>query len=107
MASSRTIHADGLNWPLDLYIDALRFVRVDAGADLDIGGDPELICITGALSGDIRLQPKRFASAVDWSDTIAFRFLDHVPVAGPCHLCGTSSDLDDYCDTCWEDGERE
>lgn len=101
MSSGLTIRADGLEWPLETYLDARGFIRVDPFAPPSLGGgymsDPRVEIVT--LAGE--LQPERYASSVMWADVLAFRLVDHT--GEPCFWCGTSTDDADMCDDCAED----
>ncbi len=99
---AQTIRADGMDWPLETFLDARGFVRVDrfeTPAFRDALGDPrmDVVTIGGELAVDV------YASAVSWPDTIAFRLVDDT--GEPCFWCGTSTDEEDMCDRCEADCE--
>lgn len=81
---ARTIRADGVTWPLDTYIDALAFRRVDPFDQPCFDGDVRLVTI--AIDG--RVTPATYASQVRWFETLAYRPLDYTRQAAPCDGCG-------------------
>lgn len=99
--SAPVIRADGMEWPLETYLDARGFIRVDPlnppfpGAGYQ--SDPRIEIVTHA--GE--LQQERYASTVMWADVKAFKLND--ATGGLCFFCGTSIDETDICDYCEED----
>lgn len=78
--SGLTIHADGIDWPLQTYLDALGFKSIDAFAAPVIDG--EVRCDVVTRAGDLRCGC--FASDVLWHDAMAWRPLN----LGICESCG-------------------
>jgi hypothetical protein len=101
MQHARTIQADGITWPVDTYIDALAFRRVDPFGSPYIDGEARLVTIS--IDGELRAAT--YASQVAWHDTLAFRAVDYSRAATPCRACGeTAFNLqDDLCDSCDSD----
>ncbi len=95
MSAPQTITADGMEWPLQTFIDARGFVRVDPFAPPELSQDVlrlELVTLDGE---HVR---ERYASAVIWQDVRAFRLIDEI--GDPCFCCGTSVDECVMCDDC-------
>lgn len=92
------VHADGVTWPLDTYIDALAFRRVDQFDQPCFDGDVRLVTI--AVDG--RITPATYASQVRWFETLAYRPLDYTREAAPCEGCGEPiyDGEDGYCLEC-------
>ncbi len=84
------INADGRDWPLDLFLDAYGFARLDkhlpempcfSGGDLPIDAAPVRI---EAIDQCGRLIEAR-SDEIYWGDKIAWRAVD---IAGPPAYCG-------------------
>ncbi|WP_267382581.1 MULTISPECIES: hypothetical protein [unclassified Sphingomonas] len=88
------IQADGIVWPLQTYLDARAFRRVDPFATPDCDGQLRVETVT--LQAE--LQPCRYASSVAWHNVLAWRPVDIVA----CRCCGdpVASLGDDLCDDC-------
>ncbi|WP_242148877.1 hypothetical protein [Sphingomonas sp. BAUL-RG-20F-R05-02] len=97
-----TIEADGLSWPAQTYVDALRFREIDAFDPPCLDERVQLITI----DRDLRVLPAAFADEIDWPRTVAFRPLEHTSAATPCRICGqpSLSIEGDICEPC--DDER-
>ena len=99
-----TIRADGIDWPLQTFLDAYGYRSADP-ADLPrMDGQVRLVTVTKA--GELR--PPMFADQVGWYDVLAFRPLECAPESDPCRCCGEPTfrtDFDDICSSCEDEGE--
>ncbi len=93
-----TIHADGLAWPAQTYLEALGFRELDRFDPPYLDAQVRVVVIDRELV----VRPAQYASSIDWSDAIAFRPLEYTAAAVPCRLCGyaTLSPSDDICPDC-------
>lgn len=103
MTAPDIIRADGVDWPLLTFLDAYGYHRVDRFVHPNVDAASHVLTIDDA--GQVR--DPLYADAVDWHATYAWRALDPRDAPAACFLCGTSTDTDDVCDPCWEDGERD
>jgi hypothetical protein len=102
MMAAATIRADGIDWPLRTFLDAYGYHQVDRFTHPNVNAGSRVLTIDDVG----RIREPLYADAVDWHATFAWRALDPRDAPAPCCLCGTSTDDDDFCDACWEDGER-
>lgn len=98
MTASQLIHADGIAWPIETYLDAYAYRRVDPFARPSFDGQVRVLTVTEA--GELRAPT--YADQVIWHDVIAFRPADSDV---RCRICG---DLilrlaDDICGSCDDD----
>jgi hypothetical protein len=99
-----TIRADGMEWPLQTYLDAMNFNRVDPCDLPSIEG--QIRVTTVSLSGE--LAPSVYASQVRWYDVLAFRPIANGLESTPCETCGDPVmrvDAHPECASC-EDGRE-
>ena len=95
--SPPTISADGMTWPLEAYLDAMRFTRLDRWDEPRL--DPQVRIVT--VSRDLRLSDARYVSeVVHWGDVLAYRHIDHSPAAAACRTCGDPLGRLDGGDVC-------
>jgi len=90
------VRHDGMEMPLDTFIDAYRMVRVDPYRLPNIDSAARLIAVDACG----RVADGVHANSVDWHSIAAFRLLDGIPEAEPCFDCGTSPDESDVCESC-------
>ena len=95
------VHHDGLQLPLDTFIDAYRLVRVDPYHLPVLDRDTRLLIV----DSQGQVQPDRRAGEIDLRSIAAFRAIDGQMHHEPCFLCGTSQDNQDTCDDCNNDGD--
>lgn len=104
MSAPATIRADGIEWPLQTFLDAYGYRPADP-ADLPrMDGQVRLATVTKA--GELR--PPMFADQVGWYDVLAFRPLEGAPESTPYRLCGDAilrTDSDDICVPCEDAAE--
>lgn len=95
---ARTVHADGVTWPLDTYIDALAFQRVDTFQMPVL--DHQMRVATVTVEG--KLQPITYVSHVVWHEVVAFKPIEGTREAAPCRSCGEPcfNFSDDICESC-------
>lgn len=84
MSAGLTIRADGLEWPLDTYLDARGFIRTN-GEVPDFARFPGLLDVV-TLSGELR--EKQEAATIPWHDVLAAHAPDGSLQFGPCSNCG-------------------
>jgi hypothetical protein len=97
-----TIRADGMEWPLQTYLDAMSFSRVDQFAPPAIDG--QIRVTTVSLTGE--LAPSTYASQVRWHDVLAFRPIANGLESTPCETCGDPvmrTDCAAECASCEDD----
>jgi hypothetical protein len=102
--AAQTIRADGMDWPLQTYLDAMSFSRVDPFALPAIDGQIRVTTIS--LSGE--LAPSTYASQVRWYDVMAFRPIANGLESALCESCGDPVmriDAHPQCASCENDGE--
>ena len=102
--AAQTIRADGIEWPLQTYLDAMSFSRVDPFALPAIGGQVRVTTVS--LSGE--LAPSTYASQVPWHDVLAFRPIANGLESSPCDICGDPVmriDFHSQCASCEDAGE--
>jgi hypothetical protein len=121
-----SIQRDGITWPLETFLDAYGFKRID-GLHASIRRDQfaldrelEVVIANGTAASVIR----RCGRHVDWHDAIAVRVTDGMDM---CEACGdpfepseppiyashvasrrvfmVNSEERAYCDDCLSDGE--
>lgn len=81
--ATQMIRADGVDWPVDSFIDNYRMLRIEgAYPDFD-GRDP--LCDVLTTQGEYRTRLR--ASVVDWGRVRAFASQD-LPGGGKCEFCG-------------------
>jgi hypothetical protein len=97
---ARTIRADGMDWPLETYLDAYGFKRRD---EFDPPPTIRHAAAVTLVREDLSLQLGQDAESVIWPGVIAFKLEGDFP--GPCHWCGTSDDEDDMCADCTDGAE--
>ena len=73
-----------MDWPIQTYLDAMAFRRVDIFEQPAFDSQVRLMTINDA--GE--LQPSRYASDVEWHRVLAFRPIDNGPECAPCTECG-------------------
>lgn len=97
---SAMVRHDGMTMPVDTFIDAYRMVRVDRFALPRLAGDARLMTVdaTGAVREDCR------ANQVNLCDMVAFRPIEGQQELEPCFDCGTSTDEEEFCESCAEEG---
>jgi len=96
-----TIHADGIDWAAQTYVEALGFRELDRFVPPVVDQETRVIVIDRRLE----VRGPQYASQIDWADALAFRTLDYTPAAKPCRVCGQASmsRTDDLCDACDDD----
>lgn len=93
------VRHDGIQMPLDTFIDAYRMTRVDPDKLPRLDRDTRLLTVDpcGCVEADRR------AGEIDLHSVAAFRALDGQPHHDPCVFCGTSDDECDVCSDCGDD----
>lgn len=101
--SAATISADGITWPLETYLDAMRFRRLDRWDEPRLDGQVRVVTVTR----DGVLQSALYANEVRWADVQAYRPTDNSVASTPCRLCGDPTERldDDICEDCEYDAE--
>ncbi|WP_267388717.1 hypothetical protein [Sphingomonas sp. GC_Shp_3] len=94
-----TITADGLAWPAQTYLDALRFRKIDPFNPPCLDERVRLVTV----DRDLRVRSPAFADDIDWPRTVAYRPLEHTSAATPCRIYGQPSlnietDICEQCD---------
>ncbi|KAJ8134551.1 hypothetical protein OY671_012236, partial [Metschnikowia pulcherrima] len=79
-----TIHADGIDWAAQTYVEALGFRELDRFVPPVVDQETRVIVIDRRLE----VRGPQYASQIDWADALAFRTLDYTPEAKPCRVCG-------------------
>lgn len=79
-----TIHADGMDWPLETYLDARRFIRVDGEPPsfADAAGRVDVVTLAGELREGVELE------GLSWHDVMAVAVPAGSMSLGLCHGCG-------------------
>lgn len=102
--SVKQIHADGIAWPLQTYLDAYAYLRVDPYDPPRVEGQLRVTAVTesGELRGPI------YADQLIWRDVIAFRPAD---TDTRCRVCSdrifrVSNDICDRCDADYWHGDN-
>ncbi len=95
------IRADGVDWPIDSFIDNYRMLRTD-GHSLDFyGRDP----LCDVLTSDGEYRTRQRASQINWGGVNAFSSQE-LPFGKFCQSCATEPDIDEltlnqgYCARC-------
>lgn len=100
MTAPAIIRADGVDWPLDTFIDAYRLTRVDRFdappcTSIDASGvRVQAVTRTGELIAD------RTADALIWGDIIAYRPVEGTRAATPCLGCDQPVMRDSDAEVC-------
>ncbi|TPG14390.1 hypothetical protein [Sphingomonas oligophenolica] len=101
---AQTIRADGIDWPIETYLDALDFKRVNPFEIPQLQHQVRVVTVTG----EGELAPPTFADQVRWHDVLAYRYIEHGPETILCRLCAEPvgrTDFDDICESCEDEGE--
>lgn len=88
-----TVKADGIEWPLEAFIDTHRYQRTRGETPSIAGAD--LIILTLSASGELLEGVARHA---DWISTVAFRARDYD--VEQCGCCGQFYLAEDDCEDC-------
>jgi hypothetical protein len=103
-----TVQADGLEWPLETFIDAHRYQRT--GGEIPGIAGADFIVLTLSRDGVIS---EGIARHADWADVLAYRPRGFEIDYATCEWCGDYTDFDDLyeagngmaCGPCLDDAE--
>lgn len=96
---SAMVRHDGMTMSIDTFIDCYHLIRVNPYALPSMASDTRLMTVDqcGTVMEDCR------ANQIDLRDCIAFRPVDGQQEHEPCFDCGTSTDDQQYCESCVDD----
>ena len=108
MPAPDTVRADGMDWPLQTFIDSYRMI-VTGGSAPDFGSLDPLVDVLMENGSYVKAQR---ASLVEWHRAHAFA-CDAMPHGHKCEMCGDDTAPDEllsnhgWCDGCTYSAEIE